>query len=335
MQAVVERRHAGVVAVDRQQVLDQVVGADGQEVGAARKRRRLQGGRGHLHHHADRRAGDRAPLVAQLRDGAVDDPDGLVDLPHVAHHGQQHLQVAEGDVRPQHGAQLGVEDLGLVEGDPDPAPAEERVVFLDGEVGQRLVAADVERAHHHRLRGQRGQHVAVVAEQLLLAREGVADHVGELGAVEPDPFGAALEAQLDVGHQSRVDLELHRVAVGGARGQVPQLAQPRGQDLLVPQQALEFHHHPAVRAHVDPPLVAVDDDRRAVDATDGQVSETHHRRHAECAGQDCGVGEHRAAAAEHARQLAGRDLREVRRGDLLPGQHAVLRIATRLPRLGL
>src|SRR5690554_7487139 len=40
----------------------------------------------------------------------------------------------------------------LVEGHPDATPAEEGVGLLDGEVGQVLVAADVQGAHHHRQR---------------------------------------------------------------------------------------------------------------------------------------------------------------------------------------
>ena len=50
----------------------------------------------------------------------------------------------------------------MIQGYPDTAPAQKRVLFLDREVRQRLIAADVQRTHGDRVRGKGFQLLAVV-----------------------------------------------------------------------------------------------------------------------------------------------------------------------------
>ncbi len=152
MAGVVEVGDPRVVAIHRQQVLGQVVAAHREEVDPRRQGVELVEGRRHLDHHPHPRPRHRHPLLAELDDGALEQAQRVVDLVDVGDHGQQHLQVVEPLGGAQHGAQLHHQHLGMVQGHADAAPAEEGVGLLDGEVGQVLVAADVQGAHHHRQR---------------------------------------------------------------------------------------------------------------------------------------------------------------------------------------
>ena len=81
----------------------------------------------------------------------------------------------------------------MVEADADAAPAEERVGLLDGEVGQGLVAADVEGAHGHRPRGEHLDLLPVDFALLVFRGKAFLHEEGNFGAVQADPFGAPVE----------------------------------------------------------------------------------------------------------------------------------------------
>ncbi len=117
----------------------------------------------------------------------------------------------------QQRAQLHLEDLGLVEAHPDGAPAEERIGFVRKSADGELVAADVVRADHDRMRGEGVQHLDVRGELLVLVRHCRATDHQELGPHQPDALGAAGGAgRRFVGHVDvRPQGDAH--AVGGDR----------------------------------------------------------------------------------------------------------------------
>ena len=125
----------------------------------------------------------------------------LVDLPD---HGEHDAQIVQPDVRPQHRPKLRQEDVGPIQGEADAAPSQKRILFRDGEIGQRLVAPDVERAHGHRLGCERLEHLAIDLVLLVLHRKGLARHERKLGAIEPDLVDAEVRGDVDVGQQSDV-----------------------------------------------------------------------------------------------------------------------------------
>ena len=55
------------------------------------------------------------------------------------------------------------------------------------QIGQHLVAADIDRAEHHRLVARRIEHVAVEPGLALARRQGGGDQELEFGAEQPDP----------------------------------------------------------------------------------------------------------------------------------------------------
>ena len=139
-----------VGAVDRQRVLDQVVGADRQEIQPADEHADGENGGGDLDHAADFDAGiERNVLLAQALLGARDERQGLIDLRGGYQHRDQDADVAV--VRcAQDGAQLRHEQPRLGEAKAHRAQAQRRVggdarkpiqTFL------LLVGAQVERAN--------------------------------------------------------------------------------------------------------------------------------------------------------------------------------------------
>ena len=56
----------------------------------------------------------------------------------------------------------------MVEGNPDTPPAQERVFLLDREIGQRLVAANIQRTHGNGARREGFELLPVILTLLLL-----------------------------------------------------------------------------------------------------------------------------------------------------------------------
>src|SRR5690606_5072608 len=87
----------------------------------------------------------------------------------------------------QDGPKLGLEQFRAIEADADGTPAEERVqLVLKVDVGRRLVAADVERAHNNRALSEYLEDLAVDANLLVLRRGAGVLEVQELGAQQAD-----------------------------------------------------------------------------------------------------------------------------------------------------
>jgi hypothetical protein len=101
------------------------------------------------------RSGSACGVLAQIGQLALDDALGLVEFGDRRIIGNMMLQRAAA-AGAQQRADLAAQQAGPVEAEPDRAPAE-RGIFLDHgfHIGQRLVAADVERAEGHRLVARR------------------------------------------------------------------------------------------------------------------------------------------------------------------------------------
>ena len=99
----------------------------------------------------------------------------------------------------------GLQDLGVLEQQPDPALRQQRVVRRrQREIGQVLVAADVEQAERELARVKALGGAVQELELLVLRREVAADREAELGAVEADAAGVVEQRGLGVGELAHV-----------------------------------------------------------------------------------------------------------------------------------
>jgi hypothetical protein len=200
------------IARGRQHVLDEVVAADRVEVG----RQGVDGDRGGrgLDHDAERRQCCRDTLRRQLGKAARDDGPRLRQLVRSGHHRQHHLhRPAVGGA--EEGAELGTEELGMLEAEPKAAQAQEGVALVrEADPGQRLVAADVEGADDRGLAVQAVEQAGIGPVLLLLVRQPQAAEEEELGPHQPDTVGGGQQL---VAHSIRavdVQHQLHALARG-------------------------------------------------------------------------------------------------------------------------
>ncbi len=263
-------------------------------------------------------------LVEQFVPGPLQQAQGALQLIQGADHGEQDLQVAQTLAGTQHGTQLGEKDLRVVQGNADAAPAQEGVVLVHREIGQRLVAANVQGAQGHWPGIEGGQDLAVDLYLLLFTREPVADHERHFGAVQADAVGTRLLGGVDVRQQAAVGVHRDDHAVlGGGRFQ-SQVSQPLGQLPLLVHQPLEFLAQLSTGLEEDLAPVAVDDHFHAVHAPHRQVGDTHHRGDAHGPGQDGHVGGTRAPGRDQARQALHGDLGQLGGGQILADQNGAL-----------
>ena len=135
--------------------------------------------------------------------------------------------------------------------------AESRVrLVVVREERQWLVASGVEGAHDDPLTGEAVEHLAVGLHLLVDARLGVAVEEAELGAEQPDSFGAALDGARHVARRADVRAKQHPVAVARLAGALERRqSDHRGRGGL----------RRLVGAHDDLPRVSVDEQQLAVD----------------------------------------------------------------------
>ena len=224
MQRLIEIGDRLVSTVDRQGVLDQIVGADGEEVDLAGQAIGDERRRRHLHHHSQRDIGiaRHAPGL-EIALHVTQDGAGAAHLPDIADHGQQHADLAVRR-RPQDAAQLRAEQVLVLQAEAD-APESQHGIALASFQDRReiLLAAQIQSPDHDLVRQGHLGELAVGPIVLLLARQaGRLSQVEELGPVQADPLRAKpsrrqhLLRQLDVGHQA------HAQAVASRRRPVAQ-----------------------------------------------------------------------------------------------------------------
>jgi hypothetical protein len=155
----------GVLAVDGQRILRQIVGADREEIGMGGQRMRDHGGGGHLDHDADGHMGasSSARMVSQRSRSASSSGTEVI----IGN------MIDRSPPAPPRGTARAIADRADRAGAAAAraAHAEEGVLLL-GQVEMRhlLVAADVQRAHDQRPVAQGLDHAAIDGELFVLGR---------------------------------------------------------------------------------------------------------------------------------------------------------------------
>ena len=335
MKSVVEIGDAGVVAIHGEEILGQVVAADGQEIHAAGHGARLVHGRRHLHHHAHQGHGRVDALLADLAVAAAQELEGLLEFRHVAHHGQEYAQVAEARVGLEHRTQLGEENLRMVQGHAYAAPAQEGIRFLDGEVGQGLVTPDIQGAHRDGVGREGLELLAVNLALLFLGRKTLAHEEGNFGAVQAHALGAALQGTGDVCHEPRVHPQRDALIVGRHAGQTAQRLEIAIDLVVLVGDLAKATQDRRGRIQVDIAVVAVHHDRHVAQARVGKVHGAHDRGNAHGAGEDGHVRIAGAADGNQSGDALPGYLPEHRCGQLLAYEYRLLRVLLVLALLGL
>ena len=244
-------------------------------------------------------------MVGEARQVAhllVDDLARLRDLREHRDHRQHDAKLAPAGSLQQR-ADLGAQQSRAVEGEADGAPAERRIFLMRDvlEIGQHLVAADVDGAEGDRLVARDVEHVAVEPLLRLGAREGGGDHELQLGAEQADAgrarFGELRQVDRQAGIHHQVDLDAV-LALGRLLAQFPvEFLPARPEAHLLGIGRFEV----GLRAQVDRALVAVDDDGVAVfrhrDGALGLAGDgnAHGARHDDDVAGDGAVLQHQAA----------------------------------------
>ena len=161
-------------------------------------------------------------MALEDRQLTVDQRAGRLEFRDIGDHGQHEAKLAAGR-RPE-APHLRAEHSRTVERHADRAPAECGVV-LNGpaEIGQHLVAADIERTKHDG-RDRRHRGWLYRAGLLLEPRERRRDHELELGAEQADAVRARLIEMRQVEEEPGIDVQADALAVQGDRGTVRKAA---------------------------------------------------------------------------------------------------------------
>ena len=214
----------------------------------------------------------------------------------------------------------------MVQGNPDATPAQERVFFLDGKIGQGLVAADVQGTHGHRVGREGFQLLPIVFPLLLLGWEAILDHKRHFGAVQANTFRTMGKRPQYIGHQAGIHQQRDPVAVGGFTGLVPQGFQATNQ--LVFFIAYRLVEGPQIRRGrgENLPFETVDYQFPAIQLVNRNIHQAHHRGHTHGPGQDGYVGVTGAFYGYQPHKLAFGHFPEHGRSDFVTDQYRMLGI---------
>ena len=190
---VIKRRHLAIVTVHREQILGEIIGADGKKIHPLSQCPGLIYRRRHFDHHAHRRHGHIQPFITHFQPGTVNQVLRFFRLDHAGDHGQHDAQIIQPLTGLNHGAHLHHENFRVVQGDTNTAPAQEGVFIFNREIAQGFIAADIQGAHGHRMRSKCRQLLAVNHPLLFFRRETVADHKRNFRPVQAHPFGTPLQ----------------------------------------------------------------------------------------------------------------------------------------------
>ena len=201
--AVGEARIAAITGIEK---LGQIVGADRQEIDPFKERRQLPQQRWHFEHDADAdRARRLAPLRGNPRHFLVEQRARLFELGDFGDHREFDVEIAPAGGA-QQGAQLLPQHRRAVEADADRPPPHRRILFgRVGEIGQHLVAADIERAEHD------WPVVDLLVGSLIELgligdiRKGVPRQQRDLGAEQADAFRAGCRQLRQIEQQAGIE----------------------------------------------------------------------------------------------------------------------------------
>ncbi len=190
--------------------------------------RQHEGERGHFQHRAHQHLPRlRAAEQSGAFDLPVDQRARLIEFGDIADHRQQHAQRDAGGCGEQR-AHLIAQQRRPIERDADRAPAERRIFLpLPARIGQHLVAAQIERAKHHRLVARCIEDLLVERDLVGQTRHRLADHELQFGAEQPDAIRAGFLQMRHVEQQAGIHHQLDRHAVLRHGGQIAQLRKLR------------------------------------------------------------------------------------------------------------
>ena len=223
----------------------------------------------------------------------------------------------------QHGAQLHHQHFRVIESYPDATPAEEGVGFVDGKIGQILVATDIEGPHHHRQRGKALQLVAIEACLLLLTGELLRHHKGHFGAVKPHATDTLLQRCRSIDGQSGVDHQRHGVAIGRLARQILFMLKQFNQGRFFGDQAAIARPQLIRGAHEQAPTVAIEHHFGPREARQRQIHHAQHSGNPHGAGDDRYMGGTGAAHRHQADKALAWHFRQGGNTDLVAYQHGV------------
>ena len=327
VQRIVEVRHRVVRAVDGERVLDQVVGADRQEVETLEERGNREHRRRDFDHAADRHPGiERDALVAQRLLRLRDHRERLVDLADRDQHRNQDLDLAVVR-RAQDRPELREEQPRLGQAEAHRPKAERRIRRDAREALEHrclLVRAQVERADRHRLALHAFRDAAKRLELLVLRRQALAVEEQEFRPEEPDAGGTVLERLQEVAGQLdvRLQLDLHTVDRGGRLGDEPSQARALERELALLQPV--FSQHRLVRVDDDDVVRAVDNEELVLADQLPRVVRGDDRRHGEAPRDDRRVRRRAADVGEERRVPVLLELDHVGRRKVVRDQNRVL-----------
>ena len=315
MQAVRLGGQFGMLAIHRQRVLGQIVGANREEI---HQRRETVG------HHRHRRNLDHD---AELDFGAFDLLAGeftvaaqgfdFADVGDHREHDPQRAVLGGAVERPQ----LGVQQILPLQQQPRTAHAEEGIFLARQiEIGHLLVAADVQRANDQPATGHDVDHLAINLILLLFVRRGVAFQEQELGAHQADALGPGFDCRRRLFGVGDVGGDFDGVAVGGGRRQMAGRAQTLAGGGLAGDHFGDAALVGFAHVQIQNASPAIHDRNAAF--RDRQQSRT--RRHdggqPEGAGQNRGMRSGAAGAGRQAHHMAGIEMQGVGRGEIVRRQ---------------
>ena len=132
----VEICHAGIISIDGQQILGEVIAADREKVDALGQRPGLVDGGRYLNHYANRWQILFIALLQQLPVAAVNKVEGLIHLGQVADHRQHDSKIPQPLIGLHHSPDLGQENFRMIECHPNTAPTQKGVFLLNREIRQ-------------------------------------------------------------------------------------------------------------------------------------------------------------------------------------------------------
>ena len=204
MVRVLEPSQPLVAPVRGQGVLDEIVRPYGEEGRLLGELRGAECGRRSLDHHSRLDLAGLHPFQFELPMALLEPRLCGSQLFDISDHREHDLEVAVGSGA-QNGTQLGLEELGCIQAHPYSAPAKERVLFVGlVHAGQVLVASHIKRTNDDGLLAERVGYGRVRLVLLIFGRELITLHEQELGAEEPDAFGAPIQRAFGLGGRAEV-----------------------------------------------------------------------------------------------------------------------------------
>src|SRR5438552_1642836 len=240
MQWIVEMRYRLVGAIDGECVLDQVVGADRQEIQSLQERVHGKHRRRNLDHPADRDAGvERHSLLAQRLLRLRQHGERLIDFAGRREHRDQDLHVAVMR-RAEDRAKLSQKKPRLREAEADRPQSQRGIGRNARQTVQSLfvfVGAEIERTYRDRFAVHSVRDRAIRLELLVLRREARAIEEQKFGAEKSYAGGAVFQRLLEIVRKLDVRLQFDADAVDRFRRLRPQALQllPRDIELVLLQ----------------------------------------------------------------------------------------------------